>query len=422
MSTIVIGGGLAGLTAAVVLAERGEPVTVLERRGRLGGRATTDEREGHLFNQGPHALYLGGEGLAILRQLGIDPPGGQPPTRGTLAVSQGRIGLLPAGAWSLLRTPWARGRERIELGRTLLGLRRIDTAPLAGQSMTSWLASTYRHQRNRDLIAGLVRVSTYSADLDHLSADVGVRQLQLALGGVRYLDGGWQSMIDLLSQHASRAGATIVRDAPVEALRSDGGPLTVETPTQAYRADAVIVAVASPAQAARLTGSPALQSWSETVQPITAATLDVGLRRLPVPSHRFAYGIDRPLYYSLHNPPARLGPGHTLHVMRYLLGSDAAVAAGDVRGELEQFLDLMQPGWRDELVTARFQRSLVVANALPTPATGGAAGRFPSALPDIDGVFVAGDWVGPTGHLADDSIASGRASAQAAMAAKLVAA
>ena len=38
-SATVIGGGLAGIAAAVVLAERGMAVTVLERESYLGGRA-----------------------------------------------------------------------------------------------------------------------------------------------------------------------------------------------------------------------------------------------------------------------------------------------------------------------------------------------------------------------------------------------
>jgi phytoene dehydrogenase-like protein len=422
MSTIVIGGGLAGLTAATILAERGEPVTVLERRGRLGGRATTDERHGHLFNQGPHAMYLRGRGLAILRELGIDPPGGMPPTRGTLAVSGTEVGLLPADGRSLLRTPWVRGRERLEVARALAGLHRIDPVPLADRSAVSWLGSTFRAERVRALIGGLVRVTTYCADLDNLSADVGVAQLQLALGGVRYVDGGWQSIVDLLAGRASQAGAAIRCDAAVSSVRRDAGGLSVRTSGGAERADAVIVAVSSPGLAARLTRSEAIQRWSRSAVPLTAAALDVGLRRLPIPGNRFAFGIDRPLYYSVHNPPAELGAGSTLHVMRYLHPDDASLGAEQVRAQLESFLDLLQPGWRGELVTARFQRTLVVSNAIPTPATGGAAGRFPPAVPGIDGLFVAGDWVGPAGHLADASIASARASAESVLGATLVAA
>jgi phytoene dehydrogenase-like protein len=55
---MVIGGGLAGLAAAIECAERGVPVELHEATGKLGGRARTLERDGFITNQGPHVLYL----------------------------------------------------------------------------------------------------------------------------------------------------------------------------------------------------------------------------------------------------------------------------------------------------------------------------------------------------------------------------
>src|SRR6267378_4674810 len=53
---IVIGGGLAGLAAATALAPRGFEVTLLESRGRLGGRAGsfTDAASGQLIDTCQH--------------------------------------------------------------------------------------------------------------------------------------------------------------------------------------------------------------------------------------------------------------------------------------------------------------------------------------------------------------------------------
>src|SRR2546430_17709340 len=70
---IVIGGGWAGLSAAVRLAQRGAGVVVLEARSRLGGRATAfpDRVTGEIVDNGQHIL-LGcyTETLAFLRDVG----------------------------------------------------------------------------------------------------------------------------------------------------------------------------------------------------------------------------------------------------------------------------------------------------------------------------------------------------------------
>ena len=55
---VVVGGGFAGLAAAVRLANAGVRVTLLERRPFLGGRAYSFEHPatGETLDNGPHAL------------------------------------------------------------------------------------------------------------------------------------------------------------------------------------------------------------------------------------------------------------------------------------------------------------------------------------------------------------------------------
>jgi len=59
-SYVVIGGGLAGLTAVNALASNGNKVTLIEQSAHPGGRARTQRECGYLANLGPHALYRGG--------------------------------------------------------------------------------------------------------------------------------------------------------------------------------------------------------------------------------------------------------------------------------------------------------------------------------------------------------------------------
>lgn len=72
MNVVVIGGGLAGMTAARQLAGRGIRVVLLERTGRLGGKAGSEEHGGRRFEHGYHvfpAWYPNVRG--ILADIGV---------------------------------------------------------------------------------------------------------------------------------------------------------------------------------------------------------------------------------------------------------------------------------------------------------------------------------------------------------------
>ena len=133
------------------------------------------------------------------------------------------------------------------------------------------------------------------------------------------------------------------------------------------------------------------------------STLDLGLRRLPRRSRRFALGVDKPTYLSRHSPP-----DHRDGVLLSLAGY-----ARQSREALEEVADVVQPGWREQVTLDRFLPRMVPVSAIATPATGGLAGR-----PQVDrgnGLYLAGDWIGPEGWLVDAAIASGGAAAAAAL-------
>jgi protoporphyrinogen oxidase len=67
---VVLGGGLAGLTAAYTLQQAGAECIVLEREERPGGHARSMEIDGYVFDYGPHILFTNDAAMeALIRDL-----------------------------------------------------------------------------------------------------------------------------------------------------------------------------------------------------------------------------------------------------------------------------------------------------------------------------------------------------------------
>ncbi len=419
---IVIGAGLAGLTAAAYAARGGRAVLLCERAGEPGGRAQTTTAGEFRFNLGPHALYRGGPAERALRELDVVVQGGRPSPSGAFAVANGQAHALPGGFLSLLTTGLFGLPAKLETARLLGGLGRLDPEPLQHTSVEAWLATAIRHREVRALLGALVRVSSYAADHSRMSAGAALAQIQAALGaGVRYLDGGWQTLVDALRATAEAAGVRVRTAARAERVVCEDGTRVVRLADGTrLSADAVILAV--PPDSARTlladsAAAAAAAAWATAAEPVRAACLDLGLARLPRPRALFALGIDRPLYLSVHSASAaRLAPDGAamVHVAKYLR-PDEGEARADER-ELEGLLDLVQPGWRAEVRERRFLPNMLVTPALPTAAQGGLRGRPAVTVPGLDGLYLAGDWVGGEGMLAEASFASARAAAERVLA------
>src|SRR5262245_21796372 len=303
---VVVGGGLAGLAAATYLARDGRSVVLLEKAPVLGGRAGTHSTNGYQLNFGPHALYRKGEGAAVLRELGVRWTGGVPSASGGYAVDRGRRHALPGGFVSLLTTGLFGVAAKLETARLLASLPKLDPVRLRGTTVARFLAERVRHDDVRRLVAALFRLATYANAPDRQSAGSAVAQLQLALaGGVEYLDGGWQTLVDGLAAAARAAGVVVTTASAVQALESPGDRFAVRVRDRSTIAARAVVIAASPAVVRELVGVP---GRGDELVPVRAACLDLALSRLPEPRARFALGIDRPLYFSVHSAVAKLAP------------------------------------------------------------------------------------------------------------------
>lgn len=410
---IVVGGGIAGLTAAALLGRAGKKVILLERSHAIGGRGITTSTEGFHLNLGPHAWYVGGPGTRVLESLGI-PLGGNPPKpAATFAIDDGRLHTMPLGFVSLLTTDLLGVHGKFEMARLLASIGRMDTRPFDNMTLEEWL-QRIGDEKARRLVETVIRISAYTDAPRVLSAGAALTGLQTVMrSNVRYLHGGWQTLIEALHTSAIAAGVRIMTTSPVATVVREQGSVTgvrLET-GEALLARHVVLAV-EPSVARRLVGDATFGAdWK--LLPSRAACLDLALTSYPNRNVIAAFGIDRPLYFAVQSASASLAPqgGAVIHAAKYLDPLKETDPDDDER-ELEAMVDLLQPGWRKDVKVHRFLPRMTVTHGIPLAEHGGTMGRPSVGVSAVRGLYLAGDWVGPSGFLANAAVASADSAAK----------
>lgn len=374
----VVGGGLAGLVAAITAARTGAPVRLLEAHATLGGRARTAAAP-HLAHDGPHVLYADGALWRWLVAEDLAAPHRTLPLRAAAAVRFRCGGHLraapPAG---LVRMLLHRGRR----------------APV-DQDFRSW-ATGLHGEGTAARAAAFAGVVTFTADPGALSAAfVWERLLRVSdvSGGPRYLVGGWSALVARLAVRARELGVEIVTGRPVTELPD--GPVVVAT---------------SLAGARRLLGralpTPALGGRTVLVDAVVEARRGDAF---------IVSDLDGPGWveaFSRADPT--LSPPGTVLLQAQRPPREGESRAAALRSA-EDLVEAAAPGWRDR---RRWGRSAVAhgrTGALDPP---GSTWRDRPAVDQGDGVFLAGDEIAAPGLLAEVAFRSGVAAAEAACAAR----
>jgi phytoene dehydrogenase-like protein len=372
----VIGGGLAGLTAAIACAEEGGEVRLLEAHETLGGRARSDSGP-YKTNFGPHALYSDGPLWRWCKQRDLLPAHARPALSGVRLRWQGELrrtpplGMIP----DVLRL---RGREApIEL------------------DFRSW-ARKHTDARTAALLSNAAGVYTFHHDPGELSAafvwERTKRALLSPLPVARFPIGGWSALVAKLERRASELGVAIATSSRVQELP-----------------EAPVIVATELSQARALLDDDESLDWPSG----RTLCLDLALRRrrgdpYVVSDLDEAGWVERFTALDSSLAPA----GEELFQAQMPLRPDESAEQAEAR--LERLLDLALVDRRARETWRRRQVMDARTGALDLP---GRSWRERPAIDRGDGVFLVGDMVAAPGLLAEVSWASAIEAARLAVAA-----
>ncbi|MFD4949660.1 hydroxysqualene dehydroxylase HpnE [Streptomyces sp. NPDC058239] len=435
----VIGGGLAGVTAALRLADAGLDVTLLEGRPRLGGLAFSFRRGELTVDNGQH-VYLrcctayrwfldrvDGTRLAPLQNrldvpvLDVGRPSG--PRLGRL-----RRNALPVPfhlAAGLAGYPHLSLIERASVARAALALGRLDPDDPALDAIDfgSWLARHGQSPRTIEALWDLVGVATLNATAPNSSLALAAKVFKTGLlSEPGAADIGWASVPlgevhDTLARKAldSAGVRTELRTKASSITRTEDGCWIVDTGSERIEADTVVLAVPQ-REAHDLLPEGALD------QP--ERLLDIGTS--PILNVHVVYDrkvLRRPFFAALGSPvqwvfdrtdaSGLTGPGQYLALSQSAADEEIDLPVAELRKRYLPELERLLPAARGAGIRDFFVTRERTATFAPAPGVGRLR---PGARTRSPGLSLAGAWTA-TGWPAtmEGAVRSGFSAADAAL-------
>jgi squalene-associated FAD-dependent desaturase len=426
----VVGGGLAGMAAALRLADGGTDVVLVERRSRLGGLTSSFQRNGLWFDNGQHVfLRCCTEYRAFLDRIDaaelfhlqdrldvpVLAPGG-PTSRLARAPLPAPLHLGP----SLARYRHLRPLERAAAVRAALALRRLDPDDPALDAVTfgAWLAD---HGQSPNAVAHLWQLiarPTLNLTVDEAALGPAVKVFRTGLlDRADAADIGW-ARAPLGEAHGGRgqaalqrAGVELVAGAAVDGL-DVGDEVCVRLPGRTIAADAVVLATSHDVATALLPPD-ALATGVDPSRLGTSPVIDVHLvldRR--VTDLPFAAVVDSPVQFVFDRTESS---GAT---SGQVLAVSLSAAEGDLATRPEVLVEQMVNALGDVLPAVRgatvLDGHVTKERAATFRAVPGSAAHRRASRTRLPGVYLAGAWTA-TGWPAtmEGAVRSGHAAATA---------
>ncbi|HEX7661774.1 MAG TPA: hydroxysqualene dehydroxylase HpnE [Pseudonocardiaceae bacterium] len=407
---VVVGGGLAGLSAACRLATEGRRVTLFEGRARLGGATFSFERDNLTVDNGQHVLLRCYEEYrAFLDLLGVgEHVGIQPRFHIPVVTADGRHAELTrndlpaplhlAGTLSGYRLLSALDRARVLLAAGLM--RTLDPADpaLDDRSFGDWLSAHGQSAAAKAALWNLITVAALNTDADHASLALCAKVFRTAL--LRHADAAdigvpRRPLGELHGEAAAaflgRHGGTVLTRAAVREIRPTAEGWLVCTDTGSVTADAVVVAV-PPESAAEILPAGALPEPSRLLKLGSAPIINVhAVYDRPVTDAPFTAVVGSPVQWVFDRTEVSGAPagGQYLAVSLSAAGEWIDEPTARLREVFEPELARLFPAAVGATVTSFFVTRERRATFRQTPGSGRLR---PPARTELPGCVLAGAW------------------------------
>ncbi|MEV7199649.1 hydroxysqualene dehydroxylase HpnE [Streptomyces griseoluteus] len=437
-NAVVVGGGLAGVTAALALADAGVRVTLLEGRPRLGGLAFSFQRGDLTVDNGQHVYLrcctayrwfldrIEGTALAPLQNR-LDVPVvdvGKPEGRRLGRLRRDPLPVPLHLGRSLAAYPHLSLAERASVGRAALALKGLDPADpaLDDQDFGSWLARHGQSARAVEALWDLVGVATLNAVAGDASLGLAAMVFRTGLlSEPGAADIGWAhvplgDLHDRLARKAlDSAGVRIeLRTRVTSVSRDVDGHWSVRTPGGTIGTDAVVLAVPQ-RETHGLLPAGALDDPGRLLRIGTAPILNVHVvYDRPVLARPFLTALGTPVQWVFDRTAASgLREGQYLALSQSAAHDDIDAPVADLRERYLPELERLIPGARIARVRDFFVTRERTATFAPTPGVGRLR---PGARTRAPGLYLAGAWTA-TGWPAtmESAVRSGVSAADAAL-------
>ncbi len=403
-SVAVIGGGYAGMAAAVTLAENAVRSVVFEAGKTLGGRARQIEYRGEVLDNGQHILAGAYSELLRLMRL-VDVPE-RSLRRVSLRLSMPPDFLLSAPsktffpgqlymAWTLLTAKGLSVADRLAAVRFMLALKRLNYQVDARLTVAELLAAHRQPQNLMDHLWQPLTISALNTPLASASAQVFANVLRDSLASDRNASDLLLPCVDLTTLFPAPAARWLMKRGSEVRLRQRvknivvaGGGYRVSCDSDSEQFDAVILAVGPHQLSGLLAG---LDSPSLDYEPIVTVYFKFDRPvRLPEPMLGQAKGLAQWFFdRTALSASSRMLPDESGGLIAAVISASGPhmhltqeALADQVLAELaKHVLRLPEPIW-----------SKVVSEQFATFACKPLADRPPVETP-FPGVFRAGDYV-----------------------------